>query len=1499
MNAIVRMRARQTISWITALAMVLSLFAGFSLTATAADEAAEAVKLYVDTNHGDDSNVGTLGAPFQTLQAAQAAVRGLNDNMTSDIFVYLRGGNYTFEETMVFDESDSGTNGYEVIYTSYPGEMATLHAGEQIVNWEPHEGSIYKAQVGADWDFETVNEDGVLATKARFPNTGYSRVAGYNESNPRSSFFFKEGDIPQIADLSDLEIFAIPGGPSGEWSWTSSITGITSIDHASKFVQLEQTVAYDMGIGSRYFVMGSLELLDAPGEFYLDKEAGVLYYWPMALPIESRTITAPKMRKLISLEGSSESSRVSDIRFEGLTFTGADRPLNDTSYDNALITMTNSDRISILDNIIENTAGYGVSVVDWASHNTISGNLIRNTGRHGVSLISGNYQTLQYKNHFNTVSNNHIYNFGLLNIGAPGIGLANSGDNQIIHNLIHDGPRSGIALGGFATNGSNGAIATGQVIEGVKVTLENRYDFKHTRNNVVAYNDLSALNQNSQDTGLIYIWGGGLNNQFVHNYVHDSNIGFSFGHGIYGDDDTDRLVISNNILYNLQYEETEGKLGNAIFARGIGPSIENNLIVANDITDGVFGSQPGGAPRQDFVYERNVVYNEAHSGTNLYNFSDYSADAIAVAAHNLYYHEKDQYMVSMGGNRNFLDWQEQQAFAFDQSSLIGHDPLFRNHENEDYRFSYDSPAYGLGIENVDLSQIGLTAEFRYADEGDALGPVFVKGGAGELAIVELAVGSSSQLEVAARSALGFFKDMQDAEVNFTSLNPEVAVVGADGVVSGVSKGVTQIQVSVTLAGVTKTADIDVAVGDELSELQLSASRTGLQPGQELPVTVTGISEHGKKSPLTADAVFSTSDDSVVSVDANGFVTAVGPGTAVLTAQVGGLTTTLEFGVYERVLDTVSMTPEVSSPLVGTETQISLAGTWTDGTAADLAGGDITYTVDDASIATVTPEGVLTALKSDRVSVTVQVTLNGVTKRATRSIYIRPEESSGGGGIPGWAISKYGDAEAITASQSGKYMITGSGHRLTGIVDDFAYLHQVVEATEQAQSITLTATLDQVDYAGDDQAWAGLMVRKNDTAYAKNAFIGVNEQGDLIVNYRNDGTLPSTETVVVAGVDLTSPPKLRIVKTANNVTMYYGKGAEGYWTEAYSVDVEFSGDFMVGFALVSPSGEEVTAEFANVEVTARDADALLTDIALDRTEYSLFVGEAMSLQVEAAYDNETTGDVTGSTAYTSSDEQVAIVNPSGVITGTGAGTATITASYRGKQASAEVTVLEPMPPVDTLQGLRLDDPHYHLSRGGQHQTIVTAIFNYPSLKRYEAEQAELTGGAIDASVSSGFSGSGYVDGYWERGASTKWTVDAAAGEQELKLRYANAGGARTVSLYVNGAKVKTMSLAKAGNDWNAWASHTETVTLQKGLNTIEVRIDEGDDGNVNLDYIEIQVPTTTLEVTGEAQFTSTRSRVAEVDASGLVTAKTNGTTVIKVTYGDRTVQARVNVTGRPN
>jgi hypothetical protein len=102
---------------------------------------------------------------------------------------------------------------------------------------------------------------------------------------------------------------------------------------------------------------------------------------------------------------------------------------------------------------------------------------------------------------------------------------------------------------------------------------------------------------------------------------------------------------------------------------------------------------------------------------------------------------------------------------------------------------------------------------------------------------------------------------------------------------------------------------------------------------------------------------------------------------------------------------------------------------------------------------------------------------------------------------------------------------------------------------------------------------------------------------------------------------------------------------------------------------------------------------------------------------------------------------------------------------------------------------------------------------------------------------GYTGTGFAAGYEAQGASTTFTVNAVnQGNYSVELRYANGSGtARTVSVYVNGAKIKQTSLSSFAN-WDSWGTKTETLSLQAGSNTISYRYDSGDNGLINLDRI---------------------------------------------------------------
>gem|GEM_PF-221833 len=128
---------------------------------------------------------------------------------------------------------------------------------------------------------------------------------------------------------------------------------------------------------------------------------------------------------------------------------------------------------------------------------------------------------------------------------------------------------------------------------------------------------------------------------------------------------------------------------------------------------------------------------------------------------------------------------------------------------------------------------------------------------------------------------------------------------------------------------------------------------------------------------------------------------------------------------------------------------------------------------------------------------------------------------------------------------------------------------------------------------------------------------------------------------------------------------------------------------------------------------------------------------------------------------------------------------------------------------------------------------------PSGGTYQAESAALSGGAKVNTDHAGYTGSGFVDGYWTQGAATTFTVNAAvAGPYGLALRYANSmGSAKTLSLYVNGVKAKQTTLANLAN-WDTWSTVTDTVSLTAGSNTIKYQYDTTDSGNVNLDSLQL-------------------------------------------------------------
>jgi hypothetical protein len=139
-----------------------------------------------------------------------------------------------------------------------------------------------------------------------------------------------------------------------------------------------------------------------------------------------------------------------------------------------------------------------------------------------------------------------------------------------------------------------------------------------------------------------------------------------------------------------------------------------------------------------------------------------------------------------------------------------------------------------------------------------------------------------------------------------------------------------------------------------------------------------------------------------------------------------------------------------------------------------------------------------------------------------------------------------------------------------------------------------------------------------------------------------------------------------------------------------------------------------------------------------------------------------------------------------------------------------------------------------------ELVRTSGGTQPSGQRYEAETAPaVCQGTIDANHA-GHSGSGFCNGNAAVGSYAQFTVNAStAGTATLGLRFANAtsgGAARPASLIVNGSTVAAVPFESTGS-WTTWATHTLTVPLNAGSNTI--RLDPTTAAGLpNIDYLDV-------------------------------------------------------------
>lgn len=163
-------------------------------------------------------------------------------------------------------------------------------------------------------------------------------------------------------------------------------------------------------------------------------------------------------------------------------------------------------------------------------------------------------------------------------------------------------------------------------------------------------------------------------------------------------------------------------------------------------------------------------------------------------------------------------------------------------------------------------------------------------------------------------------------VTWTSDNPGVASVNSSGLVTAVSDGTAVITAKTSSGGYTDTCKVTVKT--PVSGISLSSSSIELNKGenQQLTATVTPPDATNKK------VVWSSTDDTISEVSQDGTVTAVGGGTAIITATTEDGSYSAQCSVTVNVPVTgIQFNDTTSSVGVGNETQLCYTITPQDAT----------------------------------------------------------------------------------------------------------------------------------------------------------------------------------------------------------------------------------------------------------------------------------------------------------------------------------------------------------------------------------------------------------------------------------------------------------------------------------------------------------------------------------------------------------------------------------------
>jgi hypothetical protein len=501
--------------------------------------------------------------PFRTLERARDEARKRKTG--KGVTVIVRGGVYTLEKTFALDAQDSG-----IVFQAYPGEKVILRGGltvppeafkpvtdDKTLDRLPPKvrAKVLEADLGAlgMTDFESFPKIFQVAppvpelffndqrmTLARWPNKGWAAIAK----------IIAPGSVPRTGDKgSEGGVFEYSGDEPARWNveagvwlygywcfdWYAEAIQVKAIDSDRRQITLAAPTVYSVRQGNpsprRWHALNLLEELDSPGEYYIDANAGRLYFWPPGPMKGARVVLSNLNEPLVKI------ADADNVVLRGFTVEAGLRDGIEASGGRNV-------RVQACE--VRNMRQLGIRVSGGRNHKVQACD-VHDTGTGGIVLKGGDRKTLTPALH--EVSNSHIWRFSQHKLTYSNALMIEGVGNRAVHNLIHDAPHQAI-----------GVVGNDHIFE---------------------YNEVHHICMETDDCGAYY---KGRNpscrgNIVRYNFFH--NIGSPMGHGnaaVYFDDGDGGDTVFGNVFYRCG-DPGKGSFGTVFSHGGHDITAENNIFI--------------------------------------------------------------------------------------------------------------------------------------------------------------------------------------------------------------------------------------------------------------------------------------------------------------------------------------------------------------------------------------------------------------------------------------------------------------------------------------------------------------------------------------------------------------------------------------------------------------------------------------------------------------------------------------------------------------------------------------------------------------------------------------------------------------------------------------------------------------------------------------------------------------------------------------------------------